>query len=70
MKEITVKDYLNFLREHEFVVIEDQKVKLHKQWEITKWAPSQDYKLEGTTVWSFPNRGDWATHRGDYPGNK
>lgn len=26
-------------------------------------------QLELTTVWSFPDRGDWATHRGDYPGN-
>lgn len=26
-------------------------------------------RLEATTVWSFPNRGRWATHRGDYPGN-
>jgi len=24
MREITVKDYLDFLKEHEFVVIEDQ----------------------------------------------
>jgi len=22
-----------------------------------------------TTVWSFPDRGRWETHRGDYPGN-
>ncbi|MFQ5998756.1 MAG: TRM11 family SAM-dependent methyltransferase [Candidatus Bathyarchaeia archaeon] len=25
--------------------------------------------MEGTTVWSFPHRGDWATHKGDYRGN-
>lgn len=25
--------------------------------------------LETTTVWSFPERGSWSTHRGDYPGN-
>lgn len=25
--------------------------------------------LEKTTVWSFPNRGNWSTHKGDYPGN-
>jgi len=24
---------------------------------------------EATTVWSFPDRGRWATHRGRYPGN-
>jgi len=69
IKEITHRDYLNFLKKNEFVNIEDQKVKLHKQWEINKWGPSEEYKPEGTTVWSFPNRGDWVTHIGDYRGN-
>lgn len=22
-----------------------------------------------TTLWKFPNRGNWSTHKGDYPGN-
>ena len=26
-------------------------------------------KLEYTTVWSFPERGSWATHKSDYRGN-
>lgn len=30
---------------------------------------SQDFKLESTTVWSFPERGDWATHSSKYRGN-
>ena len=25
--------------------------------------------IEKTTVWSFPDRGNWLTHKGDYPGN-
>jgi len=25
--------------------------------------------MEQTTVWSFPNRGNWATHTGRYRGN-
>jgi len=29
----------------------------------------EKFDLESTTVWSFPDRGDWATHRGDYRGN-
>lgn len=69
MREISVKDYRDFLKENEFVIIEDQKVKMHKRWEITKWTPSEKYNPESTTVWSFPNRGDWATHLGDYRGN-
>ena len=28
---------------------------------ITKWEPD-DFELEMTTHWSFPKRGDWATH--------
>jgi len=28
-----------------------------------------DFMEEKTTVWSFPNRGNWATHTGRYRGN-
>lgn len=28
-----------------------------------------DFELECNTVWSFPKRGNWATHRSDYRGN-
>ena len=35
---------------------------------ITKWEPD-DFELEMTTVWSFPNRGDWATHDSKWRGN-
>ena len=28
---------------------------------IKKWEP-EDFELEMTTHWSFPKRGDWATH--------
>ena len=27
------------------------------------------FKLEETTIWSFKERGSWATHSGDYRGN-
>lgn len=30
---------------------------------------SQEQKLETTTVWSFPERGKWATHNAKYRGN-
>lgn len=29
----------------------------------------ENFKLQSNTVWSFPERGDWLTHKGDYPGN-
>lgn len=27
------------------------------------------FNLETKTLWSFKERGDWGTHKGDYPGN-
>lgn len=36
MREITTRDYFNFLKEHNFVIIEEQKVILYKQWEIVE----------------------------------
>lgn len=29
----------------------------------------EKFRAERTTVWDFPVRGDWATHKGDYRGN-
>ncbi len=35
---------------------------------ITKWSPD-DFELETTSHWSFPKRGDWATHDAKWRGN-
>ncbi len=35
---------------------------------IKKWGPD-DFELEMNTVWSFPKRGDWATHDAKWRGN-
>jgi DNA modification methylase len=35
---------------------------------VKHWEP-EDFQLQTTTIWSFPKRGNWATHRGDYRGN-
>ena len=35
---------------------------------ITKWEPD-DFELEMTTHWSFPQRGNWATHDAKWRGN-
>lgn len=35
---------------------------------IKKWEPD-DFELETTTFWSFPKRGDWATHDAKWRGN-
>jgi DNA modification methylase len=68
MREITETEYKDFLKNHDFVVIDNVKVSLVKEHRITKFEP-ENFKLETTTVWSFPERGDWATHKGNYRGN-
>jgi DNA methylase. len=35
---------------------------------IVKWEPD-NFELEMNTVWSFPERGNWATHDAKYRGN-
>jgi len=35
---------------------------------ITYWEPT-NFDMETTTIWSFPRRGDWATHNSKYRGN-
>ena len=35
---------------------------------ITKWEPN-NFEMEMTTHWSFPKRGDWATHDAKWRGN-
>lgn len=35
---------------------------------IKRWEP-ENFELEMTTVWNFPQRGDWATHDAKWRGN-
>ncbi len=70
MKEITHKDYLAFVKKHKKVIIEDTELEIGNYNKIKQLQPT-DFKLEITTVWSFPKRGDWATHylNAKYRGN-
>ena len=45
-------------------VLDENMVKKHE----TKWEPD-NFDLQINTVWSFPNRGNWATHNSKYRGN-
>ncbi|WP_455280430.1 TRM11 family SAM-dependent methyltransferase [[Eubacterium] cellulosolvens] len=69
MRLITDKDYKEFIKTHRNVTIEKSKIPFGTKWNMDKLEPDEEYKPEGTTVWSFPDRGDWATHIGDYRGN-
>lgn len=70
MKEITQKDYLEYVKNHKFATIENVKLEIGKKWKIKELQP-KNFKLENTTVWSFPERGNWATHylNSKYRGN-
>ncbi len=68
MQEITRDDYKQFLKSHKEVEIGGVKIPLHEKWRIKRFAPTT-FTPEFSTVWSFPERGDWATHAGDYRGN-
>ena len=68
MREVTHAEYREFLKTHDHVAIENVKVALPKKHEIIKFTP-ENFTPETTTVWSFPDRGDWATHLGNYRGN-
>ncbi|MEM3264717.1 MAG: DNA methyltransferase [Thermoplasmata archaeon] len=70
MREITDKDYKKFLNTQKKIVIEDTELEIGNYKDIKVLEPN-DFKQEVTNVWSFPKRGDWATHslNAKYRGN-
>lgn len=70
MREVPFEEYLEFIKEHDNVIIENVKLEIGKKWEIKTFEPA-DFELETSTVWSFPERGKWATHylNAKYRGN-
>ena len=51
-------------------IIEQKKAKLKisPKLNVEEWEPP-DFSLERTSVWDFPERGEWAVHQNDYRGN-
>ncbi|MCX8182530.1 MAG: DNA methyltransferase [Candidatus Methanomethyliaceae archaeon] len=68
MREVTFNDYLDYIKDHNKILIEGSELEIGIKQRFERYGP-ESFKLEETTVWSFPERGDWATHRGDYRGN-
>ncbi|MEM0142802.1 MAG: DNA methyltransferase, partial [Candidatus Parvarchaeum sp.] len=70
MKEIMLDDFRAFVKTHNSVKIEDNIIEIGLPKQIKTIQP-RDFSLETTTVWSFPKRGDWATHylNSKYRGN-
>ena len=46
----------------------EEHYKITSPLSIKEWEP-KNFRMETTTVWSFENRGKWATHSGNYKGN-
>ena len=70
MKEITLEDFHKFVKTHNSVKIEDTDIEIGMKKQIKNLQPT-NFSSESTTVWSFPKRGDWATHylNSKYRGN-
>jgi len=69
MREVPVEEYLDFVSRNRRIVIEDQEILLDPI-DVKRLEPTPEELTDvSTTVWSFPGRGAWATHRGDYRGN-
>ncbi|MEM2939410.1 MAG: DNA methyltransferase [Candidatus Bathyarchaeia archaeon] len=68
MREVTYEDYREFIKSHKEIVIENAKIKIGEPKKVKELQP-KDFELETANVWSFPDRGVWATHRGNFRGN-
>ncbi len=69
MRLLTYDDLEEYLRHKDYVIIEGKKVAL-KPIKIKRLTPTPEELTDiSTTVWSFPKRGRWASHRSNYRGN-
>jgi len=68
MREIKDQDLKEFLKNHKTVEIETAKIKIGQPKKIKQYQPEQ-FELERLNAWSFPERGKWATHQGNFRGN-
>jgi DNA modification methylase len=68
MREVCWEEYEAYLAQHRAVVIEETRIPLSGRKQVER-IQLDDFELETTTVWSFPERGSWATHQGNYRGN-
>lgn len=70
MREVPFEEYLEFIKKHDHVIIEAQKIEIGKPIPIYTFQPT-NFQLESSTVWSFPKRAKWATHHANakYRGN-
>ena len=70
MKEVTFKELQGFIKTKKSVRIGGSEIELGAPKQIKTLQP-ENFSPETTTVWSFPKRGEWATHylNSKYRGN-
>ena len=68
MKRITRREYTEFMKRNDCVTVGNVSIDLARRQEPDKYEP-EGYVPEEWTVWSFRDRGDWATHSGNFRGN-
>jgi len=69
IREVPVEEYPGFASRSKSTVVEDQAIQLDLI-EVKRLEPLQGELTDvSTAVRSFPERGYWAPHRGDYRGN-
>lgn len=64
MREVTHSDFTEFLKEHKEAIVKSSRINMGWQKKIGNYQPEQ-FELERTNAWSFPERGRWATHQGN-----
>jgi DNA modification methylase len=68
MSLVAQEEYEDFLLRKGSVDIEGKRITLLGS-RVPRELQPPDFKTETTTLWSFPRRGNWATHKASYRGN-
>ncbi len=69
MENVSLEDYLEYVDKRDSVEIGGRSIPL-KPIRISRLEPRRDeLGITYGTVWSFPRRGRWGSHRSDYRGN-
>ncbi len=69
MRPVDYDEYLRYVERHDEISVEGVRIPL-LPFRIKRLKPRKDELTDvSTTVWSFPKRGRWATHKGNYRGN-
>lgn len=69
MRLVPVEEYLRFIKRGGDVEVGGERIRL-EPIRVRRLEPTDEELTDvSTTVWSFPKRGSWGTHRGDYRGN-